>query len=104
LRPFKAKSENISYTPEATEYCKQHGMESLIAKAVQLAEKHFAPSSLLVYLSGDPDGDDVWLVVQSDVAGTVDQVLRTYDHLKTEWLGSVASEQSSTVRFLCNIV
>jgi hypothetical protein len=90
--------------PEVVEFCKQRSMQILLAKGIQLANKHLRPTSQVIYLSGDPDGDEEWLVIQSDVAGTVDQVLSTYDNLKTEWLRSVPDEQSSMVRFLCNIV
>jgi len=76
----------------------------LLEKAIQLAEKHFSPSSLSVYLSGDPDGDGQWVVIRSDVSGTVDTALSAYRNLKTEWLDSVGWQESSAVRFLYNIL
>lgn len=85
------------------DFCKQNGITSLAAKAVDLAEKHFTPRNLSVYLSGDPDGDEQWLVVRSDISGAVDNALTAYGNLKTEWLKSVSGEQSSLVRFLYNI-
>jgi hypothetical protein len=91
-------------TPEAMEFCKRQGIVSLVEKAVRLAAKHFTPNSQAVYLSNDPEGEAQWLVVRSDVSGTVEMALTAYGNLKTEWLQGVSWEQSSLIRFLYNIV
>jgi hypothetical protein len=91
-------------TTTALDFCRERALTPLLAKAIALAKKHFTPNDVSVYLSGDPDGDDQWLVVQSDVPGSVDTVLSAYRNLKTEWLGTVPSQEGSAIRFLYNIV
>ena len=100
--PVATVSED--WTREAMDYCGQHGMQTLVANAIRLAKKHFKPTSLSVYLSGDPDSDEEWLVLCSDVSGSVATTLEGYWNLKTEWLASVSNDQASLVRFLYNIL
>jgi hypothetical protein len=54
-------------------------------------------------VGGDPDSDTKWLVVQSNICGTVERALSAYRSLKTDWLEEVAGEQSLLIRFLYNI-
>ena len=88
---------------EVLEFCKRHGILPLLEKAVLLAARHFAPTGLSVYLSGDPDGSDEWIVVLSSVSGSVESVLRAYRGLKAEWLQQVNWERSALIRFLYDI-
>jgi hypothetical protein len=110
VRPRKAGKtpaaicDNQICTGEAIAFCQEHGIASLLERALELAQKHFTPNSLSVYLSGDPDGDGQWVVVRADLSGTVDMALSAYRNLKTEWLESVGWEQNSAIRFLYNIL
>lgn len=95
------RSEQLS--AEVVDFCNRREALSVLESAVRMAKQYFRSTDVSVYLSGDPEGDDEWIVVSSRVSGTIETVLNSYADLKSEWLKKTPSSQIDLFRFLFDI-
>ena len=86
-------------------FCKANDLESHFQAATVLAKKHFSSlTSLHADLERDPESDDEWIALVTEVAGTVDDILASYNDYSSEWVRFVSAPQRFMIRLSFSII
>jgi len=77
----------------------QHGLEDGARETIQMAEDCFpAGSRVNVSLKDDPESDDVWVVVHTDINADWEKAYGLFDSFVDKWINSASTTTQKCLR------
>lgn len=90
---------------EVRRFCAKHGIEQYLSSTIELVKSCFEDiRELYLEIEEDPETGEEWLSINVTVAGTIEEVLASYEQYTSRLLSRVPWPQRSKFRLSYNIV
>jgi hypothetical protein len=86
-------------------YCREHGIRADVFNAIDLVRQVFSSiAAIQVDLAEDPDGEDVRIVIEVNVANSAEKAFAEYDQFVTRWVDTAPWPARRLIRLSYNTV
>ncbi len=92
-------------TPEVRRFCAKHKIEQYLSSTIELVKSCFEDvREFHLEMEEDPETGEEWLSINVTVAGTIEEVLASYEQYTSLLISKVPWPQRSLFRLSYNIV
>lgn len=98
--PEPASAELDDAPPDVREFCIAHDVVGAVAKLRRLAQEEMSGlTGTKLRIQADPESDASWVVVEAQVASTVEAVLADSDAVLRRWIGVTEPRERDHITF-----